>query len=238
MLISQKVRRDMRLKKVEKYHNWIWPSIWGGDIKTLFNVSGDIINHVIVNRMWHTLWHDLQLLKLVMFHSMVSKNNKDKKIRHKRLFPPIFVSSYLTESPSPGRTPRALVACTRRRRQHSAGTHARPGSPSRHATSGRAGDKDWHMPSRRWNTEGWISCHWRRQSGWKRDPETGTDTTWCALRHAHLAPVDQRSARGWGCETAPTGGGETPYASTIRKWWSAISCGRWQKWRQDEQWRH
>ena len=60
---------------------------------------GDFKNHIIVNRMSQTLWHDLQRLELVLFCFMVSKNNTDEKRRHKRLFFLILVSPYLTSSP-------------------------------------------------------------------------------------------------------------------------------------------
>ena len=83
-------------KHIEEVHDWIWPSIEWGDIKSLFHVSGDFINHVLVNRMSQTSWRDLQCLELVLFCSMVSKNNTGEKRRHKRLFFLIFVSHYLT----------------------------------------------------------------------------------------------------------------------------------------------
>ena len=54
---------------------------------------GDFKNHILVNRMSQTLWRDLQRLELVLFCSMVSKNNTDEKRRHKRLFLLIFVIS-------------------------------------------------------------------------------------------------------------------------------------------------
>ena len=78
---------------------------------------------------------------------------------------------------STGRPPRAPVACTWRRRHCDSVPHFHLVSPSGHSTSRMAGAEDWHRPSGRWTAAGWISWHWRIQSGCRRAPTTGGATT-------------------------------------------------------------
>ena len=67
---------------------------------------GDFINHFLVNKVSKTSARGFQRLELVLFYSMVSKNNTGEKRRHKILFFLIFVSPHLTLplKPSVGRS--------------------------------------------------------------------------------------------------------------------------------------